>query len=103
MEEVKINEAERMKKHVTVVGAVRIGVSSLGLFLSLGMYVLFSNLMDFLPKEEVPEFVVNFMNYLFMILPIVMIYSVGCCGCGVMGRPSSYQHFSASRNALGVI
>lgn len=71
MEEVKISEAERMKKHVTVVGAVRIGVSSLGLFLSLGMYVLFSNLIDFLPKEEVPEFVVSFMNYLFMILPVV--------------------------------
>ena len=71
MEEVKITEAERMKKHVTVVGAVRIGVSSLGLFISLGMYFLFSNLMDVIPTEEMPEFVASFMTYLFMVLPIV--------------------------------
>ena len=73
MEETKITQSERMKKHVTVVGAVRIGVSVLGLFLSLGMYILFSNLVDFLPKEEIPEFVFSFLTYLFMILPVVFV------------------------------
>jgi hypothetical protein len=71
MEEVKLSAAERMKKHVTVVGAVRIGFSALGLFVSLGMYFLFSHIIDVIPTEEMPTFVHNFLTYLFMVLPVV--------------------------------
>jgi hypothetical protein len=65
-------EDSKMKKHVTVVGAIQIGTNILGLFISMGLYFLFSNIMDVMPTEDMPTFVVSFLTYLFSILPVVM-------------------------------
>lgn len=65
-------EDSKMKKHVTVVGAIHIGLGSLGLLISLGAYILLSKLLEFIPKEDMPTFVVNFLSYLFTVLPIVI-------------------------------
>lgn len=61
-----------MKKHVTAVGAIQIGFGSLGLIASVGAYILFSNLLDFIPKDGMPEFAASFLSYLFKALPIVL-------------------------------
>lgn len=60
-----------MKKHVTAVGAIQIGFGSLGLIISAGLFILFSQLFDFIPKDDMPEFVANFVSYLFIVLPVV--------------------------------
>jgi len=65
-------EESKMKKHVTAVGAIQIGFGTLGVIISLGAYILLSQLLNFIPKSEMPEFVANFLSYLFKVLPIVM-------------------------------
>jgi hypothetical protein len=65
-------EDSKMKKHVTVVGAIQIGINILGLFISMGLYFLLSNIMDVMPTNDMPTFVVDFLTYLFSILPVVM-------------------------------
>jgi branched-subunit amino acid transport protein len=64
-------EESKMKKHVTAVGAIQIGFGSLGIIFALGFFILLSNLLDFIPKEEMPEFVVRFLSYLFKALPVI--------------------------------
>lgn len=65
-------EESRMRKHVTAVGAIHIGFGSLGIIIALGAYILMSNLLDFIPKEDMPEFVVSFLSYLFKVIPIIL-------------------------------
>jgi len=66
-------EDSKMKKHVTAVGAIQIVMGSLGIIISAGLFILFSNLLDFIPKEDMPEFVQKFLSYLFKAIPIVMV------------------------------
>ena len=61
-----------MKKHVTAVGAIQISMGSLGLIISAGLFILFSNLYEFIPKEDMPEFAQKFVSYLFKAIPIVI-------------------------------
>lgn len=68
----KVMEDSKMKKHVTAVGAIQIGIGSLGIIISLGLFILFSNLLDFIPKEDMPEFVQKFLSYLFKAIPVVI-------------------------------
>lgn len=65
-------EDSKMKKHVTAVGAIQIGMGSLGIIISAGLFILFTNLIDFIPKEDMPEFVQKFLSYLFKAIPIVI-------------------------------
>ena len=65
-------EDSKMKKHVTVVGAIQIGFGSLGILIAVGAYILLSKLLDFIPNEDMPEFVVSFLSYLFKAFPIVL-------------------------------
>ncbi|MBA4322693.1 MAG: hypothetical protein C0408_07740 [Odoribacter sp.] len=65
-------EESKMKKHVTTVGAIQIGFGSLGIIIAIGFYILLSNLLDFIPKEEMPAFVASFLSYLFKAIPIVL-------------------------------
>jgi hypothetical protein len=65
-------EDSRMKKHVTVVAAIQIGLGSLGLLIALGLYILLSNAKEIIPYEDIPTFVVNFISFLFLVLPIVI-------------------------------
>jgi hypothetical protein len=65
-------EESKMKKHVTAVGAIQIGFGTLGLIISMGLFILLSQLFNFIPKEDMPEFVANFISYLFKVLPVVM-------------------------------
>jgi hypothetical protein len=64
-------DESKMKKHVTAVGAIQIGLGSLGVIMAVGLLSLFTNLLDFIPKEGMPEFVVSFLSYLFNAIPIV--------------------------------
>jgi hypothetical protein len=64
-------EDSKMKKHVTAVGAIQIAFGLLGLVISGGLFVLLGNLLDFIPTEDMPEFVISFLSYLFKALPIV--------------------------------
>jgi len=61
-----------MKKHVTAVGAIQIAISSIGLIISMGAFILLSNLLDFIPTNEMPSFVVKLLEYLFKVFPVFL-------------------------------
>jgi hypothetical protein len=65
-------EESKMKKHVTAVGAIQVGLGTLGIVISSAAFVLLSNLLEFIPKEDMPSFVISFLSFLFNVFPIVL-------------------------------
>jgi hypothetical protein len=55
-------EDTRMKKHVTVVGAIHIGFGVLGLILALGAFFALNFAKGFVNGEEVPSMVLGFLS-----------------------------------------
>ena len=55
-------EDTRMKKHVTVVGAIHIGFGVLGLILALGAFFALNFAKGFVGGEEVPSMVLGFLS-----------------------------------------
>jgi len=51
-----------MKKHVTVVGALQIGLGTLGLIGVLGIFFAFSIAMNAVGNEEIPSFVLGILR-----------------------------------------
>ncbi len=61
-------EATKMKKHVTVVGAIHIGFGILGLIGALGLYFALSFAKGVVGDEEIPIMVLGFLS---LSLPIL--------------------------------
>jgi hypothetical protein len=50
-------EDSKMKKHVTVVGAIHIGFGILGLLIAMGAFMVFTFLIGLVDNEEVPTMI----------------------------------------------
>jgi hypothetical protein len=73
-------EENKMKKHVTIVAAFRIGLGFLGLIgISIAWFAV-AFAMDFVPLEDVPEFVVPFVKgivgFIFIIVALLSILGI---------------------------
>jgi hypothetical protein len=55
-------EESKMKKHVTVVGAIHIGFGILGLIAALAVFFALHFARGFVDNEEVPTMVLNFLS-----------------------------------------
>jgi len=55
-------EDSKMKKHVTVVGAIHIGFGILGLVLAVGVFFVLNFARGFVENEEVPAMVLRFLS-----------------------------------------
>jgi hypothetical protein len=75
-------EESKMKKHVTAVGAIHIGLGSIRVILSVFAYVFLSKLLNNIPTNEMPDFVASLLSGIFNVMPIVF----GCVALmGVIG------------------
>jgi len=73
-------EESRMKKHVTIVGALQIGFSILWLIGAIVIFFVFNIAKEVIPQEEdVPEFVFRILDILGIFLP-VFLGTVSCLG-----------------------
>lgn len=59
----------KMKKHVTVVGAIHIGFGILGLILAIAVFVAINFAREFVQGEDVPNMVLKFLS---ISLPILV-------------------------------
>lgn len=57
-----MEESNKMKKHVTVVGAIHIGFGLLGLMAALAVFFVLRFAFGFVEGEEVPETVLKFLS-----------------------------------------
>jgi hypothetical protein len=55
-------QESKMKKHVTVVGAIHIGFGVLGLVLALGLFFVFNFAKGMVGDDEVPTMVLSFLS-----------------------------------------
>ena len=55
-------EDSKMKKHVTVVGAIQIGFAILGLIGAVGAFFLFTFIIGMVGNEEVPKTIFSFLR-----------------------------------------
>ena len=60
MEENVVKES-KMKKHVTVVGAIHIGFGIIGLMVALGLFFVFNFAKGMVGNEDVPQVVLGFL------------------------------------------
>lgn len=60
MEENVVKES-KMKKHVTVVGAIHIGFGIIGLLIALGLFFVFNFAKGMVGNEDVPTMVLGFL------------------------------------------
>jgi mannitol-specific phosphotransferase system IIBC component len=56
-------EDSKMKKHVTVVGAIHIGFGILGLIIALAVFFVLHFAQGFVDNEEVPTMVLSFLSF----------------------------------------
>lgn len=61
MDETVVKES-KMKKHVTVVGAIHIGFGVVGLIVALGLFFVFNFAKGMVGNEEVPTVVLSFLS-----------------------------------------
>jgi hypothetical protein len=55
-------EDSKMKKHVTVVGAIHIGFGILGLIAAIGIFFVFTFVLGFVGNEDVPVMLFKFLR-----------------------------------------
>lgn len=58
-----MEETNKMKKHVTVVGAIHIGFGMIGLLGALAIFFVLRFATGFVEGEEVPEVVLKFLSF----------------------------------------
>jgi hypothetical protein len=63
-----MEDTNRMKKHVTVVGAIHIGFGFIGLILSIGSFIVFSFLKNVVGNDEVARMVFSILQVFVPIL-----------------------------------
>ncbi|MBN1108966.1 MAG: hypothetical protein JXA55_09350 [Bacteroidales bacterium] len=62
MEQVNVEQGNKMKKHVTVVAAIHIGFGLIGLLGALAVFFALRFAHGFVEGEDVPEMVLKFMS-----------------------------------------
>jgi hypothetical protein len=67
-----MEEQIRMKKHVTIVGAIHIGFALLGLIGALFAYFGISVARGFIPDEEIPQAVMKFISVVLVFIPLMI-------------------------------
>jgi hypothetical protein len=67
-----MEETIRMKKHVTIVGAIHIGFGIIGLLVALAAFFLMGFAKEFIPQEEIPEAVMKLISVIFASLPLLI-------------------------------
>jgi hypothetical protein len=75
-------EENKMKSHVTVVAALRIALSALGLMVVVFIGLALGLIRDFIPIHEIPEFVLPLLNGIIVFLIVVagVSYALGIIG-----------------------
>ena len=63
-----MEESNKMRKHVTVVGAIHIGFGFIGLILSIGSFIVFSFLKNVVGNDEVATMVFSILQVFVPIL-----------------------------------
>jgi len=73
-------EENRMKKHVTAVAAIRIALHTLGLIGIIVASIVVRFAFDFIPEEEIPEFVMPFLKgivfFLFVVTGLISVLGI---------------------------
>jgi hypothetical protein len=90
MEDSKIvtRELKKMRQHVVVVGAIHIGFGIIGLIASAAIFFGLSLADGFIPYNEMPEGVAEFLKVLFVSLPLLIgaLSTMGLVGgIGLLG------------------
>jgi len=67
-----MEEPIRMKKHVTIVGAIHIGFGIIGLIVALSVFFLMDFAKGFIPEEEIPDAVMKLISVIFTSLPLLI-------------------------------
>ena len=90
MEDSKIvkGESKKMRQHVVVVGAIHIGFGIIGLIAAAAIFFGLSLAEGFIPYNEMPEGVAEFLKVLFVSLPLLFaaLSTMGLVGgIGLLG------------------
>jgi hypothetical protein len=72
-------EESKMKKHVTIVGAIHIGFGTLGLIAAIAVYFALSFAKGFIQNDEIPNMVLGFLRVSLPVL-IGMMSTLGLVG-----------------------
>jgi hypothetical protein len=67
-----MEESIRMKKHVTVVGAIHIGIAILGLIGALVVFLLMDFARGFIPEQDIPDAVMKMISVLLTSIPLLI-------------------------------
>ena len=72
-------EESKMKKHVTIVGAIQIGFGTLGLILAFAVFFALKFAKGFVANEEIPNMVLGFLSGSLPVL-IALMSTLGLIG-----------------------
>jgi hypothetical protein len=67
-----MEESIRMKKHVTIVGAIHIGIAILGLIGALVVYLLMDFARGMIPMEDIPDAVMKLISVIITSIPVLI-------------------------------
>jgi hypothetical protein len=67
-----MEDSIRMKKHVTVVGAIHIGIAILGLIGALVLFLLMDFARGFIPEQDIPDAVMKLISVFLTSIPILI-------------------------------
>ena len=102
MEENAVKES-KMKKHVTVVGAIHIGFGIIGLMVALGLFFVFNFAKGMVGNEDVPQVVLGFLA---ISLPLLVGFmsTLGLVGgIGLLSHQSWARYLVIVVAALGCL
>jgi len=67
-----MEDSIRMKKHVTIVGAIHIGIAILGIIGALLLFLLMDFVRGFIPHEEIPDAVMKLIYVILTSIPVLI-------------------------------
>jgi uncharacterized membrane protein (DUF2068 family) len=102
MDENVVKES-KMKKHVTVVGAIHIGFGVIGLVVALGLFFVFNFAKGVVGNDEIPQVVLGFLSASIPLL-VGFISSLGLVGgIGLLSYQSWARYLVIVVAALGCL
>lgn len=67
-----MEDSIRMKKHVTIVGAIHIGIAILGIIGALLLFLLMDFVKGMIPLEEIPDAVMKLISVILTSIPVLI-------------------------------
>jgi len=67
-----MGDSIRMKKHVSVVGAIHIGIGILGLIGALLLFLLMDFAKGFIPQEDIPDAIMKLISIILASIPVLI-------------------------------